>query len=108
MNTNTNFMRNLKAVLAPNFDSRLLEDSEGIYGCGMEYIWRMDSKRLDARSDEVRKAVSLLHEREMCDGDLSPSNVMNDRNGRLVLIGQDLPSHVHGGSVFNKRQICRG
>ena len=60
------------------------------------------------------KALEALHLKGMCHGDLSPSNVMSDTEGHLVLIdfsfsgvlGEDLPAYiptsVYSSRTFNK------
>jgi hypothetical protein len=108
------FMRNLAELPAPKVDPQPLTDHDGIYGYRMEYLCKIDFSELCGRGDEVWKAVGALHGKGMCHGDLSPSNVMSDKEGRLVLIdfsfsgfiGQDLPAYiptwVYGSRIFNK------
>jgi hypothetical protein len=108
------FMRNLAEVPAPKVYPQPLTDHDGMYGFRMEYLWKIEVQELRERADEVWKAVEALHAEGMCHGDLSPSNVMSDKEGRLVLIdfsfsgliGQDLPTYiptwVYGSRIFNK------
>jgi serine/threonine protein kinase len=109
------FMRNLAGLPAPKVDPQPLTDHDGIYGFRMEYLWKIDFQELHGRGNEVWEAVGALHGKGMCHGDLSPSNVMSDKEGRLVLIdfsfsgfiGQDLPAYiptwVYGSRIFNRK-----
>lgn len=83
-------------------DSDPLEDKDGIFGFRLERLSKIDIGELQMRSDEVRSLVKALHDIGYAHGDLSPSNVMVNKDGRLVLIdfsfsgliGQRLAAHI--------------
>ncbi|KAK5755697.1 hypothetical protein LTS12_014159 [Elasticomyces elasticus] len=94
--------------------SEPLTDDEGIYGFQMEYLSKIEFQDVKAKGKEVQKVVEKLHVSGCCHNDLSPSNVMMNEAGHVVLIdfsfagriGQDVPWYVpswaHRGGVFGK------
>jgi serine/threonine protein kinase len=96
------------------FDSMPLQDEDGIYGFRQERLSEIEFKDIGLYSNEVREVVRALHKLGYCHGDLSPSNVMRNENGQVVLIdfafsgriGDIVPQHVpigvHEGGIFDK------
>ncbi|KAK0806638.1 hypothetical protein LTR75_002526 [Friedmanniomyces endolithicus] len=95
-------------------DPEPLVDKEGIYGYRMEYLTKIDFMNLGPLHSEVRRVTHALHRRGYCHGDLSPSNVMLDEDGEVVLIdlsfagiiGEEVPSYIprwaHNNGTFCK------
>ncbi|KAK0336106.1 hypothetical protein LTR02_004525 [Friedmanniomyces endolithicus] len=93
-------------------DPEPLVDKEGIYGYRMEYLTKIDFMNLGPLHSEVRRVTHALHRRGYCHGDLSPSNVMLDEDGEVVLIdlsfagiiGEEVPSYIprwaHNNGTF--------
>jgi serine/threonine protein kinase len=91
-----------------------LTNEEGIYGFRMEHLHKIEFQDVEARSKEVWEMVKTLHALGYCHGDLSPSNVMRNGAGHLVLIdfsfsgriGEPVPcyfpSWAHRGGVFDQ------
>lgn len=99
-------------IPVPLFDPTPLVDTEGIYGYRMEKLSPLDFNDLGAVSMELRQIVARMHDCGYSHGDLTPSNVMRDGNGSVVLIdpsfsgrlGEPTPTHIpswqYEGSVF--------
>ncbi|KAK0272970.1 hypothetical protein LTR35_012642 [Friedmanniomyces endolithicus] len=95
-------------------DPEPLTDKEGICGYRMEYLTKIDFMNLGPLSSEVQRVTHALHRRGYCHGDLSPSNVMVDNDGKVVLIdlsfagviGEEVPSYIprwaHSSAVFSE------
>ncbi|KAK4896506.1 hypothetical protein LTR49_028128 [Elasticomyces elasticus] len=85
-----------------NVDSESLTDSEGVYGFRLEELRAIDFENIKDWSSKVREVVKALHKHGYCHGDLSPSNVMINDVGQIVLIdlafsgviGEDIPKHI--------------
>lgn len=109
------FMRELAGFPGARVACEPLRDHEGIYAFRMEFLRRIDFEEIGAKSESVRTAVEALHQRGFCHGDLSPSNVMIDNEGRLVLIDfsfagrigqcvpQYVPNWVYGSPFFDSK-----
>ncbi|KAK1071552.1 hypothetical protein LTR12_016521 [Friedmanniomyces endolithicus] len=95
-------------------DPEPLMDKDGIYGYRMEYLSKIDFMNLGPLSSEVRRVTHALNRRGYCHGDLSPSNVMVNEDGEVVLIdlsfagiiGEEVPLYIprwaHGSTTFSK------
>ncbi|KAH9826837.1 kinase-like domain protein [Teratosphaeria destructans] len=91
-------------VPIPQFDEHPLEDEDGVFAYSMELLHRIpyEESKSASYAREVEDMVTLLHEQGFAHGDLSPSNVMRNSQGRLVSIdfgftgrlGQDVPACV--------------
>jgi hypothetical protein len=89
-----------------------LADKEGVFGFRIERLYPVELEELQARFQEVERLVDSLKDAGYCHGDCSFSNIMQDAEGKLVLIdlafagrlGSDIPEgfpkHLFPGSRY--------
>jgi len=83
-------------------DPEPLRDAEGIFGFRSERLFNPGFADIKAKGRDVRKVAERLHAKGYCHGDLHPSNVMLDGEGKVVLvdfafsgpIGQPTDGHI--------------
>ena len=63
-----------------------LTDERGIFGFRLQRLYRVELRELQERFEEVEDLLETLHQAGYCHGDCSPSNIMKDVEGTLVLI----------------------
>ncbi len=63
-----------------------LLDENGVCGFWLEQLVQVTWEDLKARGREIEQLVGRLHQAGYCHGDLTPSNIMQNGAGRLVLI----------------------
>lgn len=90
-----------------------LTDQDGIFGFRLERLYRVEFEDLQQRIQEVRKLLESLHGAGYCHGDYSFSNIMQNQEGRLVLIDlafagplgsqipENFPKHLLPGGRYN-------
>ena len=70
----------------PQFDPDPLVDEDGIYGYKMSKLKKLDFSQLEKYSADVEEAVSAMHAAGFSHGDLHPSNIMLNKEQRIVFI----------------------
>jgi hypothetical protein len=88
-----------------------LADKDGIFGFRLERLGRVELKEFPARLQEVESLLDSLHDTGYCHGDCSFSNIMQNREGKLVLIDMslsgplesDVPEEFQGSLVRASR-----
>jgi hypothetical protein len=76
-----------------------LADKDGIFGFRLERLYRVELEEFQARLQEVESLLDSLHDAGYCHGNCSFTNIMQNREGKLVLIdmsfsgplGSDVP-----------------
>lgn len=63
-----------------------LTDHDGVFGFRLERLYRVELEDLQLRFQEVQFLLDSLHTAGYCHGDCSFSNIMQNQEGRLVLI----------------------
>jgi len=63
-----------------------LTDHDGVFGFRLERLYRVELEDLQLRFQEVEFLLDSLHTAGYCHGDCSFSNIMQNQEGRLVLI----------------------
>jgi len=63
-----------------------LTDETGIFGFRLQRLYPTELDELQKRFQEVAGLLETLHQAGYCHGDCSPSNIMQDVEGTLVLI----------------------
>jgi serine/threonine protein kinase len=80
-------MRDLAAVNAvAQVADEPLADEDGIFGFRLERLYYVELEDLQRRFKEVSGLLETLHDAGYCHGDCSFSNIMQNKEGRLVLI----------------------
>ncbi|GAB7353736.1 hypothetical protein MBLNU459_g4133t1 [Dothideomycetes sp. NU459] len=70
----------------PGCDDQPLSGDDGVFGYHIEPLFALTPRDLLKRQAEVREAVNALHNAGFCHGDLSISNIMQDRKGKVKFI----------------------
>ncbi|KAF2241454.1 hypothetical protein BU26DRAFT_535376 [Trematosphaeria pertusa] len=95
------------------FEAPIFENSR-ICGYRMEELHNISYEEMQNLSREIRMAVAELHQAGYSHGDLSPSNVMKNNHGRIILIDVSFsgrldeqipswfPTWVYDGATFRK------
>jgi tRNA A-37 threonylcarbamoyl transferase component Bud32 len=78
--------RTSQVLPIPKMCDSLLSDGLGVFGYRPERLTRLERRELQSRLPEVREAVRFLHQAGFSHGDLSPSNVMKNDQGAIILI----------------------
>lgn len=82
-----NIMRDLSKLDAvARVAGEPLTDRDGIFGFRLERLYHVDLEDLQSRFQEVQLLLDSLHAAGYCHGDCSFSNIMQNQDGRLVLI----------------------
>ena len=93
-------------------DSTPILDDSVIRGYRMKQLKKLDMSELVSRRPDIKAAVEDLHSKGYCHGDLTPSNIMKDEDGRITFIDPSfggrldeqipsvVPAWVHDGSHF--------
>lgn len=68
------------------FDRRPILDNGVVSGYQMQKLFKLEFSELSARADEIKKALNQLHTAGFCHGDFSPSNIMKDHDGNIIII----------------------
>lgn len=55
-------------------------------GYRMKRLCKLEVAEMQSRGPEIREALCDLHSAGFCHGDLNPSNIMKDGNGRITII----------------------
>ena len=84
----------------PEVDSQPLSDIQGVFGYRLELLYPLGQSELLRHRAEIRAAVCLLHEAGFCRGDMTMSNIMQNRDGVIRIVdfgtagrlGRPLPS----------------
>lgn len=63
-----------------------LADQDGVFGFRLERLYRVDLEDMVQRISEVEDLLDTLHDAGFCHGDCSFSNIMQNKDGKLVLI----------------------
>jgi hypothetical protein len=80
-------MRSLSNISAvARVASEPLIDGDGIFGFRLERLDKVSHEELKNRRQEVEDLLKTLHRAGYCHGDCSFSNIMQNKEGRLVLI----------------------
>jgi hypothetical protein len=108
-----NIMRDLSGLDAvAKVAGEPLTDKDGIFGFRLERLERVELEEFQARLQEVESLLDSLHDVGYCHGDCSFSNIMQNREGKLVLIdmsfsgllGSDapewFPNYMNPGSRY--------
>lgn len=108
-----NIMRTLSTLDAvAQIADKPLRDQDGVFGFHLERLFRVELDELQRRFREVERLLDALHNAGYCHGDCSFSNIMQNQEGRLVLIdlafagrlGTDIPEvfpkHLSQGSSY--------
>jgi hypothetical protein len=107
-----NIMRDLSDLDAvAKVASEPLVDKDGIFGFRLERLYRVELEEFQARLQEVGCLIDSLHDAGYCHGDCSFSNIMQNREGKLVLIdmalsgplGSDVPEEIQRSLVRSSR-----
>jgi hypothetical protein len=89
-----------------------LADQDGVFGFRLELLHRVELEELQMRFQEVERLLDALHDAGYCHGDCSFSNIMQNQDGKLILIdlafagplGSDIPEefpkHLFSGSRY--------
>jgi hypothetical protein len=104
-------MRDLAAVNAvAHVADEPLTDKDGIFGFRLERLYYVELEDLQRRLKEVSGLLETLHDAGYCHGDCSFSNIMQNKEGRLVLIDLDFAGRL-GSEIpegFPKYLLRRG
>ena len=81
---------------------RPLTGDNGVYGYQLEALYKIQDSEHNLRMTEIQSAVRKIHAQGFSHGDLTPSNIMKDHRGNIVLIdcsfsgtiGTEIPSHI--------------
>lgn len=103
----------MRDLPTPVIDEQPIMENGVPVGFRMEMLFKLDMAALQTRATEVRQALQQLHDAGFSHADFSPSNVMEDWQGRITLtdlshsgrIGEDVPLHIksqgYPGDVYN-------
>jgi serine/threonine protein kinase len=69
-----------------DFNKQPIQVTGIIYGYRMKRLYKLDVAEMQSRAKEIRKALYDLHSAGYCHGDLNPSNIMKDDDGRITII----------------------
>lgn len=86
------------------FEQQPILDNGAMCGYRMKKLCKLDQSELCSRAGDIKHALDRLHSSGFCHGDFSPSNIMKDETGRLILIdfsfagrlGSPVPSFFPG------------
>jgi len=92
-------------------DSVPLSDQARIFAFRLEKLQRVELKELKTRLPEVRALVDKIQRCGVCHGDFSPSNIMQNAQGRLLFIDlafsgpidAEVPGDFFDGSIDYQR-----
>lgn len=68
------------------FDQQPILDNGIVCGYKMEKLSKLESSELCSRYDDVKQTLNQFHSAGFSHGDFSPSNIMQNGHGRLILI----------------------
>lgn len=52
----------------------------------MKKLSKLEPSELRSRTDDIKHTLDRLHSAGFCHGDFSPSNIMKDEGGHIILI----------------------
>ncbi len=81
-----NLTKSTAAMHVVEVDLQPIEDGGIVCGYRMKELFQFELSDWVRRAHDIKFALSCLHSTGFCHGDLSPSNVMKDSNGRIILI----------------------
>jgi hypothetical protein len=82
-----------------------LADQDGIFGFRLERLYHVEPEEMQARFQEVERLLNSLHDAGYCHGDCHFSNIMQNREGKLVFIDLALSGPL-GSEVPEEFQTC--
>jgi len=93
---------NRVSLALPFYDSEPLSDADGVFGYRLEKLIPLPLDELNNRRSDIWSAVDRLHHAGFCHGDLTPSNVMKNAFGDIIIIdfafagriGASIPDHI--------------
>lgn len=103
------------SIPTPKFNPEPLIDEGGLYAYRMEGLDKFSAPELKYHSKDIESLLDRIHEQGFSHGDLTPSNIMRNEEGRAVLIdfslsgfiGTSIPDHippwVYQSDVFHER-----
>ncbi|EPE30909.1 Protein kinase-like (PK-like) [Glarea lozoyensis ATCC 20868] len=74
-----------KGLSVVDFDPQPIMDSGTFCGYRMEKLFRVELDEFRSRIDDIKYELDRFHSASFSHGDFSPSNVMKDKNGHIVL-----------------------
>ncbi|ELR01924.1 hypothetical protein VC83_04168 [Pseudogymnoascus destructans] len=82
------------------FDQQPIRDNGVICGYRMNKLFKVELSELRSRTDDIKQTLDRLHSAGFSHGDFSPSNIMKDAGGHIILIdfsfagriGSEVPS----------------
>ncbi|PQM43516.1 hypothetical protein VC83_09643 [Pseudogymnoascus destructans] len=82
------------------FDQQPILDNGVICGYRMNRLFKVELSELRSRTDDIKQTLDRLHTAGFSHGDFSPSNIMKDADGHIILIdfsfagrlGSEVPS----------------
>jgi tRNA A-37 threonylcarbamoyl transferase component Bud32 len=68
------------------FDQQPILDNRVTCGYRMKKLSKLEPSELRSRTDDIKHTLDRLHSAGFCYGDISPSNIMKDQGGCIILI----------------------
>ncbi|KAI1334935.1 hypothetical protein F5Y15DRAFT_428594 [Xylariaceae sp. FL0016] len=76
----------VRGVPVPETYLQPVTDDGGICGYRMEVLLSLDTGELHSRSSDIEQALIQLHSAGFVHGDISPNNIMKDKDDNIILI----------------------
>jgi len=77
---------NRVSLALPLYDPKPLSDVDGVFGYRLEKLIPLSPNELNSRRSDIWSVVDRLHHAGFCHGDLTPSNVMKNAFGDIIII----------------------
>jgi serine/threonine protein kinase len=83
-----NVLANLAKLGLPvvEFDQHPILDNGVTCGYRMKKLTKLELSEFRSRTDEIKHTLDRFHSAGFCHGDFTPSNIMKDESGRIILI----------------------